>query len=157
MAFDYKQSKAERDYEKLVTQLMESMVITGVKDLEESPLNIQEFLIRTAKVVSDRYIHEQYDWLVFDSPMGRQSESYLQLKLGLIAKWEGQIGHRGATTVYLPKDKYSCAEEVRAALDMLYTLNKEEKQENLFDKYSELKFFHSTTHIKGVKNGMYSL
>ena len=35
--------------------------IDDVKDLEESPLNIQEYLIRTAKVVSDRYIHEQYD------------------------------------------------------------------------------------------------
>ena len=148
---------AKRNYEKLVNQLMHSMVVTGIEDLNENPLAIQEYLERIAHSVADKYIHEHYDWLVFDSPMGFRSESYIQLKLGLIAKWEGQTGHRGTTTVYLPKDKYSCAEEVKVALDMLYTLNKKEKQQNLFDEHSELKFFHSTTHTKGVKNGMYSI
>lgn len=146
---------AKRDYEKLVDQLMHSMVVTGIEDLNENPLSIQEYLERMAHAVADRYIREHYDWLVFDSPMGRQSESYIQLKLGLIAKWEGSIGARGTTVIYLPKDMYSCAEEVEAAFEML--LKVQHKKNELFDEYSKLQFFHSTTHEKGVKNGVYCI
>ncbi len=57
---------AKRDYEKLVNQLMNSMVVTGIEDLNENPLAIQEYLERIAHSVADRYIREHYDWLVFD-------------------------------------------------------------------------------------------
>ena len=133
-------TRAKNDYEKLVQQLMNSMTITGVEDLGESPLVIQEYLERVAHTITDRYIHEHYDWLIFDSPMGSRSEGYLQLKLGLIAKWEGQTGHRGTTIIYLPKGKYSCAEEVKATIDMLHTLK--HHKEKLFDEYSKFEFFN---------------
>ncbi len=52
---------AKRDYEKLVNQLMNSMVVTGIEDLNENPLAIQEYLERIAHSVADRYIREHYD------------------------------------------------------------------------------------------------
>lgn len=90
------------------------------------------------KAIDDYLMHT--NWKVqFDSPMGYISADILN-KLGLTVEWDGEQGHRGTTTVYLPKDNISKedAGNIDKIIEMLSKISKNEELENIFDEYSTI-------------------
>ena len=78
--------------------------ILQLHNLDYTPVDIEREILRTLRDGLRELIEREYITIVFDSPVGADSEPRLTAK-GYIAKWYVPQGCRGLTYVYIPKSK----------------------------------------------------
>ena len=122
---------------------MERMVLQFIKKhVGKDTLNdvneLKDILLHACNEGWEKYIKERYYIIRFDSPMGYRSEKMLQ-DVALDCRWFGDLGNRGMTIVYLPKDKWeiNSPEQFRDFINTMVKMgNGWEKLEALLDKDS---------------------
>lgn len=78
-------------------------VAKELKELGYNPLEIRSMMKNAVDCAVNDLVKNEFILVIFDSPEGHSSERILE-NAGYKAKWIGNIGCRGETSVYLPKD-----------------------------------------------------
>lgn len=125
----------QQDIEKILRPILEELI----DNHKLNPLEARNCIDRKLWHVTDDYMHEHYTVVSFDSPMGSDSEWFLRDEYDLMAEWDGVLGTRGTTVLYLPKEmKIDTEEGVTGIFNALAKISNNEELEDLFDKDSKI-------------------